>query len=210
VIDMECAFCTEFAACPRTEEGTRVICEDAGWALLPTVGCFTPGYCLFMPLDHIDAVADAAPGELAAIGVAMEEMRALIGGVFGPVIVAEHGPRGCELGAGCCSHAHLHLIPVPDPGAVTAAYQATGGPGRRVDGLAGLPGAVEGPYLYLSPHPDEHLIWPSAGFARQYVRRVCAAQHGIADRFDWRDHPFGDNQALTAAMLRAAAGQRAA
>jgi hypothetical protein len=163
-----------------------------------------------MPLRHIGATADAAPRELLTVGAAAEEMRTLISGVFGPVIIAEHGPRGCELGAGCCSHAHLHLIPVLDPGAVTAAYEATGGPGRRVDGLAGLPGAVEGPYLYLSPHPDEHLIWPSAGFARQYVRRVCAAQHGIADRFDWRDHPFGDNQALTAAMLRAAAGQRAA
>jgi diadenosine tetraphosphate (Ap4A) HIT family hydrolase len=210
VIAVDCAFCTEFAALPRLGQGTRIICEASGWVLLPTVGCLTPGYCLFMPLDHIDAAADAAPRDLTRVGAAAEEMRTLISGVFGPVIIAEHGPRGCELGAGCCSHAHLHLIPVLDPGAVTAAYEATGGPGRRVDGLAGLPGAVEGPYLYLSPHPDEHLIWPSAGFARQYVRRVCAAQHGIADRFDWRDHPFGDNQALTAAMLRAAAGQRAA
>jgi diadenosine tetraphosphate (Ap4A) HIT family hydrolase len=210
VTAVDCAFCTEFAAMPREGQETRIICEASGWVLLPTVGCLTLGYCLFMPLDHIDAAADAEPRDLTRIGAAAEEMRTLISGVFGPVIIAEHGPRGCELGAGCCSHAHLHLIPVPDPGAVTAAYEATGGPGRRVDGLAGLPGAVEGPYVYLSPHPCEHLIWPSAGFARQYVRRVCAAQHGIADRFDWRDHPFGDNQALTAAMLRAAAGQRAA
>lgn len=207
---VDCAFCTEFAALDEPGRGNRVICETSGWLLLPTVGCFTPGYCLLMPLDHIDAMADVAPSDLANVGVAAEEMRALINGIFGPVIVAEHGPRGCELGAGCCSHAHLHLIPVPDVDLVTAAYQATGGPGRQLDSLADLPAAVEGPYVYFSPRPGEHLVWPSAGFARQYVRRVCARLHGLAGQFDWRDYPFEINQALTIAELRAAVESRAA
>jgi diadenosine tetraphosphate (Ap4A) HIT family hydrolase len=209
MITVDCAFCTEFSVLPRPRQETRIICETSEWVLLPTVGCFTPGYCLFMPLDHIDAVADVAPGELVGTGTSVEEMRTLITGVFGPVIVAEHGPRGCELGAGCCSHAHLHLIPVPDVEAVTSAYQATSGPGRRLERLACLPDTVEGPYLYLSPRPGEHLLWPSAGFARQYVRRVCAALHGVANRFDWRDHPFDENQALTVTALRAAIHTRA-
>jgi len=207
---VDCAFCTEFSALAGPGQESRVICEASGWVLLPTAGCFTPGYCLFMPVDHIDAAADAAPAELARIGAQAEEMRELIHSVFGPVILAEHGPHGCELGAGCCSHAHLHLIPVPDVDAVTAAYQITGGPGRRLACLADLQDMVDGPYLYLSPRPGEHLLWPSAGFARQYVRRVCAALHGMPERFDWRDHPFAANQGLTVALLRAAARQRAA
>ena len=89
-------------------------------------------------------------------------MRALISDAFGTVIVAEHGPRGCELGAGCCSHAHLHLIPVPDVEEVTTAYLTTGGSGRHLEDLAHLPGAIDDPYLYLSPRPGEHLLWPSA------------------------------------------------
>lgn len=207
---MDCAFCAEFAALPPDGQGTRIICQAGEWVLLPTVGCFTPGYCLLMPLEHLDAAADAPSAELCDVAGAAESMRALISSVFGPVIIAEHGPRGCELGASCCSHAHLHLIPVPDPAAVTAAYQAAGGPGRRLDDLTGLPAAVDGPYLYLSPRPGEHLLWSSAGFARQYVRRVCAAHHGIPDRFDWRDHPFDGNQAFTITMLRAAMQARAA
>ncbi len=207
---MDCAFCTEFAAHTRPGQGSRIIAEIGGWVLLPTVGCFTPGYCLFMPTDHIDAAADTHTAELATVGETVEEMRAGITAVFGPAIVAEHGPRGCELGAGCCSHAHLHLIPVPDPDAVTAAYQATGGPGHRLGSLADLSEAVEGPYLYLSPHPSEHLLWPAAGFARQYVRRVCATLHGAAEFFDWRDHPFDANQALTLTALRSALQARAA
>jgi diadenosine tetraphosphate (Ap4A) HIT family hydrolase len=207
---MDCAFCTEFAGLPRRGEETRIICDVSGWVLLPTVGCFTPGYCLFMPLDHIDAVADAPEAELVLIGQAVEDMRTLVSGTFGPVIVAEHGPRGCDLGAGCCSHAHLHLIPVPDVNEVIAAYRATGGSGRRLQNLAHLAEAVDGPYLYLSPRPGEHLLWQSAGFARQYVRRVCASQHGIGDMFDWRDHPFDGNQALTITTLRANVKPRAA
>jgi diadenosine tetraphosphate (Ap4A) HIT family hydrolase len=202
MIVMDCTFCTEFSAFSDGGQGTRIICESSGWALLPTVGCFTPGYCLFMPLDHIDAAADAAPAELIRVGAVAERMRTLISGVFGPVVIAEHGPRGCELGAGCCSHAHLHLIPVPDVDAVTDAYQHTGGPGHRFADLAGLPGRAKGPYVYLSPRPGEHLLWPADGFARQYVRRICASQHGVGDQFDWRDYPFDDNQALTIAILR--------
>lgn len=85
----------------------RVIAEASDWVLLPTVGCFTPGYCLFMPIEHFDAAADVPHRGLWNAGTALEEMRTLIAGVFGPTIVAEHGPYGCELGAGCCSHAHL-------------------------------------------------------------------------------------------------------
>ena len=207
---MDCAFCTEFAAPSGLGQGTRIICEVSGWALLPTVGCFSPGYCLFMPLSHIDAVADAPDAELRLIEQAVEDMRTLISGTFGAVIVAEHGPRGCQLGAGCCSHAHLHLVPVPDVDEVIAAYLATGGPGRSLRDLTHLPEAVDGPYLYLSPRPGEHLLWPSAGFARQYVRRVCSALCGLGDKFDWRDHPFDDNQALTITALRANVKSRAA
>lgn len=207
---MDCAFCTEFTALSPDGSGSRVIAEAFGWLLLPTVGCFTPGYCLFMPIDHIDAAADASHRDLWNAGTALEEMRALISSVFGPTIVAEHGPRGCELGAGCCSHAHLHLIPVPDVDAVTVAYQATGGSGRLLDDLTDLPEVVESPYLYLSPRPGEHLIWPSAGFARQYVRRVCAALHGVGDQYDWRDHPFDANQEFTITTLRSALRAKAA
>lgn len=191
---MDCEFCTEFTGIGAA---SRVIAKKEGWVLLPTIGCFTPGYCLFMPIRHIDAAADAPRPELARVQSAVEEMRDAIASVFGPTIIAEHGPRGCQLGASCCSHAHLHLIPVPDPDSVTNAYHLTGGPGRTISGIADLAEPDGHPYLYLSPRPGSHFIWPASGFARQYVRRVCASLHGIGTYFDWRDHPFADNQALT-------------
>jgi len=198
---MDCTFCTEFAG--KDDGPGRIIAESDGWVLLPTVGCFTPGYCLFMPVDHLDAAADLTPRDLERVESAVEDMRDRISTVFGPTILAEHGSRGCQLGAGCCTHCHLHLIPVPEPDAVTESYRATGADPILVTGLADLPAVVEGPYLHLSPRPGQHLLWPAdSRFARQYVRRVCARLHGMADRYDWRDFPFADNQRLTVEALR--------
>jgi diadenosine tetraphosphate (Ap4A) HIT family hydrolase len=198
---MDCQFCVEFSG--RTSR-TRIVTETAArWVLLPTVGAFTPGYCLFMPVDHVDALADLTPAGLERVAEDVERMRAVVRNRYGPVIVAEHGPRDCELGASCCSHCHLHLIPVPDPEPITAAYEETGGSGMRLSSIVDLPAAANGSYLYLSPKPGEHLLWPSAGFARQFVRRVCAAQLGVGDQFDWRDHPFTANHDRTFAELRA-------
>lgn len=197
----DCAFCLEFAATPH---GGRIIWRREGWVLLPTIGCFTEGYSLLMPERHLDAAADADSAELARVETVMEETRSLIANLYGPVIVGEHGASGCDLGAGCCSHAHLHLIPVPDPQAVQDAYDATGGQGYRIDSLAELAGNIEGPYVYLSARAGDHRVWTARGFARQYVRRVSAAQHQLADQFDWRDHPFSQLQQATLRNLREA------
>jgi len=198
---MDCQFCTEFSTHGST---TRIITETAGgWVLLPTVGALTPGYCLFMPREHLDAAADVSAARLERVAAEAEAMRGLIQARYGPVVLAEHGPRDCELGASCCSHCHLHLIPVPDPDAITAAYRRTGGSGLRLSSLAALPAAADGSYLYLSPRPDEHYYWPSAGFARQFVRRVCADQLGVGERFDWRDHPFASHGERTFTELSA-------
>ncbi|MEU5324240.1 hypothetical protein AB0G67_47135 [Streptomyces sp. NPDC021056] len=198
---MDCQFCTEFTA---RESTTRIITETAGgWVLLPTIGALAPGYCLFMPLEHVEAAADVTEADLERVAAETEQMRTLIQARYGPVILAEHGPRDCELGASCCSHCHLHLIPVPDPDRVTAAYEKTGGPGLRLTSMAALPAAANGSYLYLSPRPGEHYYWPSAGFARQFVRRVCADELGIGDFFDWRDHPFTQKRQRTFAELSA-------
>ncbi|MFF4557713.1 hypothetical protein [Streptomyces sp. NPDC001422] len=198
---MDCQFCTEFTA---RQTPTRIITESpGGWLLLPTIGSLAPGYCLFMPLEHLDAAADIATAALVRVAEETEQMRTLIEARYGPTILAEHGPRECELGASCCSHCHLHLIPVPNPDAITAAYEKTGGPGLRLTSMSDLPEAADGSYLYLSPRPGEHHYWPSAGFARQFVRRICADQLGIGDRYDWRDHPFTANRERTFAELTA-------
>jgi diadenosine tetraphosphate (Ap4A) HIT family hydrolase len=198
---MDCSFCAEFA---RPGGGGRIITRDGDWVLLPTLGCFVAGYCLLMPIDHVQAAADLPAEDLHALEARIERMRDHIAAEFGPTIVAEHGPGACDLGASCCTHAHLHLIPISADNAVTDAYQHTGGAPDLLSGLAGLRELVGSPYLYLSPEPGVHLAWPAAGFPRQFVRRVCADILGMPDCYDWRDHPFEPTMRDTLARLRAA------
>jgi diadenosine tetraphosphate (Ap4A) HIT family hydrolase len=196
---MDCGFCAEFA---RPGGGDRIITQDGEWVLLPTLGCFVAGYCLLLPIDHLQAAADLPTDALEALEARIEHLRRQIAGQFGPTIVAEHGPGACDLGASCCTHAHLHLIPIHDIDAVTDAYRQTGGAPRVLEGLAGLHALAGRPYLYLSPEPGTHLAWPAAAFPRQFVRRVCAAILGIPDRYDWRDHPFEATMRTTLLRLR--------
>jgi diadenosine tetraphosphate (Ap4A) HIT family hydrolase len=198
---VNCDFCAEFA---RASGGERIIARDGDWLLLPTVGCFVAGYCLLMPIDHLQAAADLPAEELRSLEPRIERLRRYIAAEFGETIVAEHGPGTCDLGASCCTHAHLHLIPVAAVDAVTDAYTQAGGIPRMLDELAGLCDLAGAPYLYLSPRPGVHLAWPAAGFPRQFVRRVCAEILGVADRYDWRDHPFEATMHVTLARLRAA------
>ena len=197
---MDCSFCAEFA---RPGGGERIITRDGDWVLLPTLGCFVAGYCLLMPIDHLQAVADLPAGQLHALEARIERLRSHLAGQFGAAIVAEHGPGACDLGASCCTHAHLHLIPIGAAGAITDAYQQTGGAPEVLDELAGLRGLAGSPYLYLSPRPGMHLAWPAAGFPRQFVRRVCAGILGMPDRYDWRDYAFEHTMRATLTRLRA-------
>jgi diadenosine tetraphosphate (Ap4A) HIT family hydrolase len=198
---MDCGFCAEFA---RPGGGGRIITRDGDWVLLPTLGCFVAGYCLLMPIDHLQAAADLPAEDLHALDARIERVRDQIADEFGPTIVAEHGPGDCDLGASCCTHAHLHLIPIGAAKAITDAYQRVGGAPQVLGGLAGLRALAGSPYLYLSPEPGVHLAWPAVGFPRQFVRRVCADILGMPDRYDWRDHPFEPTMRATLARLRAA------
>jgi len=72
---MNCAFCTEFAALPRRDQGTRIICEVSGWVLLPTVGCFAPGCGYGNPSSPHAFGRQAAE----AIRIARNQLRELIG-----------------------------------------------------------------------------------------------------------------------------------
>lgn len=203
---MDCDFCAEFAS---DQVGGRIILQEADWLLLPTVGCFATGYCLLMPIGHIDAVAELSQAELTWAQGFLERMRRLVGS-FGPAIVAEHGPGRCDLGASCCSHAHLHVIPVGrHVDAVVAAYERVGGPPTILQDLTELSTMAGEPYMYLSPASQTHLLWQAAGFPRQFVRRVCAHLLGLGDQYDWRDHPFPRRMEQTLTSLRTVVGPRA-
>jgi diadenosine tetraphosphate (Ap4A) HIT family hydrolase len=174
-----------------------VILTVERWVLIPTVGCFTPGYSLFLPIDHVQSIAEVGHEQLEQVALWAEEIRHIVVGEYGPTVIGEQGSTQMDLGAGSVPHAHLHVVPVPDCASVAAAYHAVGGPGRSLHGLSELSEVADGPYMYLSPRPGAHFFWPADAFPRQFLRRTCASTVGLEEYFDWPDHPFTENQLVT-------------
>ncbi len=191
---IDCAFCDEFA---QPVEDTWLVASTEDRVVLPTIGCLTEGYLLYMPRDHTLAFADFDEVGLKSSEADLEALRADLQRRYGPVLLAEHGPRECDLGAGCCDHAHMHLIPVPDTARVQARYEEVGGAAKSFGTLQECLASIETAYVYLSPEPGVHQVWPADAFPRQWVRRVCAAEHGRAEAWDWRDHPFDADRSRT-------------
>jgi diadenosine tetraphosphate (Ap4A) HIT family hydrolase len=184
---MDCSFCDEFA---QSTGETRIVARTHNRVVLPTIGSFTPGYLLYMPYEHITAFADLNQAELRECEQHINQLRSSLAAFYGPLIVAEHGPREGDLGAGCCDHAHIHLVPLPDPQRVVRASVEIGGPREPYWTLTECLSSVDEAYVYVSPASAEHYIWPATLFPRQWVRRVCAEVHRRASQWDWRDHPF--------------------
>lgn len=199
---MSCYFCSEFNS--STDPQSRIIWEDDDFLVLPTMGCFTPGYCLLMPRDHVLSFANLPLDQLRGGLKVAEQWRGKIEKRFGQTVIAEHGAGECGLnGAACCDHAHLHLIPVHGRiGQVSRQYLDAGGSPTVLaepEEVCRLSGA---PYILLSPRPGQWWIWQElGGFQRQFVRRVCAGVLGIGAYSDWRTHTFKENMALTKSVL---------
>jgi diadenosine tetraphosphate (Ap4A) HIT family hydrolase len=197
-----CEFCIEFAAA-GTSSRSRIIWEDNELLLLPTIGCLRPGYCLLMPRIHRRSFAALDEDELSETENSLRCLRGRIAEKYGPTVVAEHGPGECDMGASCCDHAHLHLIPLPglvDP--LVDVYREVGGEPRLLSCLGDLHRFSDRPYLFLSPQDDLYMVWTNVErFRRQFVRWATAKLMGIENAYNWRNYSFVHNMLITKAGL---------
>lgn len=199
---MSCKFCLELDG---ADEYDRWWHQDVDWAVGPTLGHFTPGYLLMVPIAHHNAIANCSGKEIAAAAEHVGRIRNVLSRRYGPVVVAEHGSGGvCNRGAACCDHAHLHFIPFTNfesTRKVKGEYIQRDPEFTLVRSLHDLRAFAGKPYLYISTAPDEHLVWVLEKhnqhfFPRQFVRQVCASVLGTP-HWDWRDAPLIDEMMAT-------------
>lgn len=199
---MSCDFCAEISA-PRTAK-SRIAYDNGAFVAMPTLGCFVDGYTLVLPKKHVPSFA-ALDQEASLAGAAVvEKTRAALEKLYGRCIVAEHGAAdGCSMGAGCCDHAHVHVIPLGDKSErVLEEYRATGGKEQVAGDWRQLAGFTGLPYLMLSTEPGVYRIWAATPqFHRQFVRRVAA---GLVDKvawYNWREFHFVPGMVRTKVAL---------
>jgi hypothetical protein len=199
-----CDFCPELS---RTPSGrSRIIQRHDGFFLLPTLGCFTDGYNLILPFEHRPSFAVLGRDQLTLGLQFAEGTRKRLARFFGDYLIAEHGALDSgDLGAGCCLHAHLHLIPMPRKlGLVRAKYVAAGGPPYISGDISSFEGVRGRSYLMLSTKEGKYEFWLATHkFQRQFVRSVCAELLGIGRFYNWREHHFTNRMLRTKLICEA-------
>jgi hypothetical protein len=150
--------------------------------------------------------------------VALQSVISLIAdalaGTGNRVYCFEHGAGWTGSATGCgVDQAHLHIVPLP--------FDLLAAAAAREDGVvAWQPMTSDLSPLGQLPKQGEYVaLWsatecrPMIGHVRrpisQWIRRVIAEELGIADEWDYRNHPQADKVRQTVEMLRSLRGTSA-
>lgn len=203
-----CDYCSEFNGDPPStliEAGMpypRILAQDDDFVLMPTVGCITEGYLILSPKDHFYSFAELDFGMLRKLPeIARRVIRELKVMYAAEVLIAEHGSTYCETGAACCSHAHLHFIPLEqgELEEVWLDYCSAGLLDRmEICDVSRLRSFKSKPYVLFSKDAEKFAVWHEPDSDRRFGSQFCRKL--VATRVDpnkqmwnWRTHPFFEN-----------------
>jgi diadenosine tetraphosphate (Ap4A) HIT family hydrolase len=188
----DCEFCDEFERGIRRPEVDAQLSETSRLAVfgpvvaLPSVAPLARGHVLVSPRSHRQSLRQCDRGEFdAVVGVALQ-LGVHFGQLYGPMSFFEHGVGGSD-SSGCgVTHAHIHLVPLPDRihrhvlAALGREFGLTAtGPWHVL--MKQLDPTAE--YL-LFGRPDEAVVTVGQRIPSQWVRQIVAQELG--KEWDWR------------------------
>jgi ATP adenylyltransferase len=167
-----------------------VLCRDVAAVLVPTLGMLAPGYLLAITERHLSNFGHLGRSELEQVESRLADVLRELTPLFGEYLVFEHGtPRVSEGLGSCITHAHLHLIPTSES-SISAVRDALDW--QPVGSLADVADFAEQGYAYLQARGESHVV-VAPRLPGQWIRRMVALHHGLADRWDWAVHPGDQN-----------------
>jgi diadenosine tetraphosphate (Ap4A) HIT family hydrolase len=190
--------------CLLPEGVSRFIAASARFVVMPTFGCFVPGYVLMVPRDHVLSFGLLGHHALTEAGELVEGLCERIAAVYRmPVLGFEYGdnvPGGRRV-----EHAHWHLLP---SAADLAGWLNARLAGHAVDGLAGLPAGAESSYIAVRDQSGRMTVYPVPKETSQRIRlrRAVAELDPRVDpgAWDFEDARFPDLIRRTVRDLAAA------
>jgi diadenosine tetraphosphate (Ap4A) HIT family hydrolase len=190
-----CIFCDiadGFASAQLPEN--RVIAQDRLVFAKPALGQFVEGYILIISREHLRAFGAMNSEGLAEVELFKQKLCQSLRRAYGAdILVFEHGcgQSMTQRAGACIDHAHLHVLPlplhVPLERALTRRFRTW-----KIGSLRDLATheKANGPYIYLESKDKCLLFEVDVELPSQYMRRLICAEGGMADIWDWRDHPF--------------------
>jgi diadenosine tetraphosphate (Ap4A) HIT family hydrolase len=180
---------------------SRFIARSPRLVSIPTLGCFTPGYILIVPVAHATSFGRLDKETLAEADEMIGALAARIMRVYGiPALGFEYGSN--VPGSRRIEHAHWHLLPSR---ANLSGWLASRMRGQAITSLTDLPRSPHSSYIAirdqagaLTSYPQD--TWPGE---RPRLRRVVADLDPRIDAagWDWASHGYADLIRRTAADL---------
>lgn len=192
------------SVCVMCADATPHVAETPGFKVMPTLGCFVPGYLLIMPRAHVLSFGQLDAATLAEAEGLIAALSARLAAVYGlPILGFEYGLAAP--GMRRIEHAHWHLLPTTVD---LTGWLASRLSEREVGSLADLPGEAS----YIAARGQDGVLrvyglGPNASQIRQRIRlrKVLAALDPRVDddAWDWASHGCRDLMAQTITDLTA-------
>lgn len=197
-----CTFCQRST---NFDLGDRLIYADEEISLVPTKGCFVPGYSLLIPHRHVKSFAELSQDELTRAKEFIDATSKNITSAFSTqVLIGEHGSSGnlyCDLN--CVDHAHLHFIPIKDLSKTIIEIMRTAGTPQIFENLEELTEFRNISYFMIYLPNKKFCVWTNTEkFIKQYIRFIAAKAWDAEQFYNWRYFPFVDNMQSTVERLR--------
>lgn len=191
-----CQFCNELQRTHRTPFHdiyasilpSRIVADCQHFVAFPTLGQLVAGSLLVIPKQHVETFAQLT-NELRteALDLIKQLERRLQR--YGHIFLFEHGAESA-CGGGCgIYHAHLHLVPLPNP---TRQDELVDFPVQRASNLLEAWTKVEDQLEYLIFRDGFGTVGyclpggSKLGFGSQYCRRRITEYFNLERPWDWR------------------------
>lgn len=188
--DSKCVFCPSSGRQPWFN--TPISTDGGDTIAVPSIGSFTPGYLLIIPVIHVTALCGIPYKQRQSfLNFATATLRRLRKHYGEDVTIFEHGACDSPMDrrSACISHAHLHAV----PGSYDLCSAVATRDSTQYESLAScLAVRRTAPYLMLQDPRGPVIVTDDVGVP-QFFRRAIAKRLGMPEKWDFALYPFFDN-----------------
>jgi diadenosine tetraphosphate (Ap4A) HIT family hydrolase len=183
----KCIFC---GGEDPVKEKYPIFWKGENFFIKPVLGTLKDGFTLTIPNRHVISFGELSRSELDDFFYLKKEVDSIYNKVYGQVpMLWENSGNKVQKFSNSIEHAHMHTLPHKLSRAsidtLTHSYHL-----KQIDFKGGELEEFAGTryLLYVSPEGDAFVSENGIPIKRQHMRQLIAAELGIPDKWNWREH----------------------
>lgn len=203
----DCEFCEEiidskigsFYEIYNGTSSSRIIYEDHNFVILPTIGQLFKYSLLVIPKEHVERLSDLENNKLILLEEIFLKTKSFLS-KYGSVVAFEHGAK-CETKGGCgIYHAHMHIIPLPEPISLSKFFKHDFiNCNNLVNGLETIKNSSE--YLLSVNNDNTCAVLDISKYQNEYpsqfFRQELWRYFNLTNSWNWKDYNFTEDWLLS-------------